>query len=116
MGPNVEEMETAAIVTTDANRSLRPIHSRMPVVVPPEAYDMWLDPKVDPETAAALLAPAPEDFFEAYEISTAVNRVANDGPQVLERFTGPPEAEGGVNAPKTVARTPKKDDRQQSLF
>src|SRR5215208_2535633 len=58
-GPNGEEMETAAIVTTTANRTLRHIHDRMPVVVAPEAFDFWLDgSKVDAETAAALIAPA----------------------------------------------------------
>ena len=41
MGPNGEEMETAAIVTTAANREL--LHERMPVIVPPEAFDLWLD-------------------------------------------------------------------------
>ena len=42
-GPNGEELETAAIVTTRANRTLADIHDRMPVIVPPEAFDLWLD-------------------------------------------------------------------------
>ena len=47
-GPNGEELETAAIVTTRANRRLAALHDRMPVVVPPEAFDLWLDcAKVD---------------------------------------------------------------------
>ena len=86
-GPNGEELETAAIVTTTANRTLAAIHDRMPVIVPPEAFDLWLNcAEVDAETAAALIAPAPDDLLEAYEISTAVNRVANDNPKVLERL------------------------------
>jgi putative SOS response-associated peptidase YedK len=111
MGPNGEEMQTAAIITTDASRALYPIHPRMPVVVPPEAFDFWLDPSVDAKTAAALLGPAPEDLFEAYEISTAVNRVANDGPEVVEAAR-----ETTSDAPAGRARAPIKDDRQQSLF
>ena len=84
-GPNGEELETAAIVTTRANGTLAPIHERMPVVVPPEAFDLWLDcANVDAETAAALIAPARDDVLEAYEISTAVNRVANDNPALIE--------------------------------
>ena len=84
-GPNGEELETAAIVTTRANGTLAPIHERMPVVVPPEAFDLWLDcSHVDAETAAALIAPAREDVLEAHEISTAVNRVANDNPALIE--------------------------------
>ena len=78
-GPNGEEVDTAAIVTTRANRMLAPIHDRMPVIVAPEAFDLWLDcANVDAETAAALIAPAAEDLFEYYEVSPAVNRVAND--------------------------------------
>ncbi len=57
----------------------------MPVVLPPEAFDLWLDcADVDAEAAAALIAPAPDDLLEAYEVSTAVNRVANDNAQLLE--------------------------------
>jgi putative SOS response-associated peptidase YedK len=59
MGPNGEEMETAAIITTEASRDVAHIHHRMPVVVPPDAFDLWLDPHVDAETAAALIVPAP---------------------------------------------------------
>lgn len=66
-GPNGEEMETAAIVTTAANRTLAPIHDRMPVIVPPDGFDLWLDcARVDAETASALIAPAPENLLEAY--------------------------------------------------
>jgi putative SOS response-associated peptidase YedK len=114
MGPNGEEMETACIVTTAANRSLRHLHDRMPAVIPPEAFDLWLDcAKVDGETAAALLVPGVEDLFEAYEISTAVNRTANDSAALIEPVSpGSAEAE-----PAPVKAKPKKkDDRQASLF
>src|SRR3977135_2114372 len=43
MGPNGEEMETATIVTTTASRDIAHLHDRMPVIVPPEAFDMWLE-------------------------------------------------------------------------
>jgi putative SOS response-associated peptidase YedK len=116
MGPNGEELETVAIVTTSANQTLRVLHDRMPVVVPPEAVDMWLDClNVDAETAAALLVPAPEDFFEAYEVSPAVNRVANDDASLLEPATDQP---AGVvtDTPAKRAKKPKSDERQSSLF
>jgi putative SOS response-associated peptidase YedK len=117
-GPNGEEMETAAIITTDASRDLQTIHHRMPVVVAPDAFDFWLDCRnIDAPTAAALLVPAREGFFEAYEISTAVNRVANDTPAVLEPASEQPEAAASVAAPPAKRqRAPKKDDRQSSLF
>src|SRR5262249_20934749 len=85
-GPNGEEMETAAIVTTLANRTLADIHERMPVVVAPDAFNLWLDcANVDDKTAASLIAPAPDELLEAYEVSTAVNRTANDDPTLIER-------------------------------
>jgi len=93
-GPNGEEMETAAIVTTSANRTLSVIHGRMPVIVSPEAFDLWLNcAEVDAKTAAALIAPAPENLLEVYPVSTAVNRTANDDPKLLEPMSddAPPE-------------------------
>jgi putative SOS response-associated peptidase YedK len=52
----------------------------MPVIVQPEYFDAWLDcDKFDAKQAAALAGPAPENFLEAYEISTSVNSVKNDG-------------------------------------
>jgi putative SOS response-associated peptidase YedK len=115
-GPNGEEMETAAIVTTTANRTLIPIHGRMPVIIPPEAFDFWLDPNVDSVTAAALIAPAREDLLEVYPVSNAVNRVANDAPQLIEPATGEPEPP--PEPPKLAQKKPKKkkDDGQGSLF
>jgi hypothetical protein len=95
--------------TTWANRTLAPIHQRMPVVIASEAFDLWLDcAKVDAATAAALIAPAPESLFEAYEISTAVNRAANDSPALIEPL--------GAAAPATPAAKPKKGDGQMSLL
>ncbi len=78
-GPNGEELDTAAIVTTAANRTLAALHDRMPVFVPQEAFDLWLDcANVEADVAAALIRPADDALLEAYEISPAVNRVAND--------------------------------------
>ena len=122
IGPNGEEMETAAIVTCVANRSLGAIHARMPVVVPPEAFDFWLDcAKVDAATAAALIAPAREGLFEAYEISTAVNRTANDDSKLIEPLAmqagpKPTQSEPAAIATSKGKRKPKKDERQSSLF
>ena len=58
-GPNGEELDTAAIVTTAANRTLAALHDRMPVFVPPDAFDLWLDcANVEADVAAALIRPA----------------------------------------------------------
>ncbi len=110
IGPNGEEVETACIVTTSANRLLAPIHDRMPVVISEAAFDVWLDAADDKvAAAAALIAPAPDDLFEAYTVSTEVNRVANDAPALIARAAPIPPP-----APKPPK--PKKDDGQASLF
>jgi putative SOS response-associated peptidase YedK len=121
MGPNGEEMETAAIVTTSANRTLAPLHDRMPVIVPPDAFDFWLSRDVDGETAAALIAPARDELLEAHEVSPAVNRTANDSPDLIEPVPEKSAAAIGAVAqsPKARARAKTKaqeDDGQASLF
>jgi len=113
-GPNGEELETAAIVTTKANRALEDVHDRMPVVVPPDAFDLWLNcGQADATTAAALIAPAPDDAMEAYPVSTDVNRVANDNAKLLE-----PAAPGSEPPAKPLARATrvKNCEDQGSLF
>src|SRR5258705_7690935 len=85
MGPNGEEMETAAIITTHANRDIAHVHDRMPVIVAPDTFDFWLDcNKIDAVTAAAALVPARLCPLAAYEVSSAVNRVAKGTPALLE--------------------------------
>ncbi len=74
--PEGNAVPSWAIITTAANDLLRPIHARMPVVLPSEIEGLWLD--------AGVLTPYPADAMEAYEVSTLVNSVANDGPEVIE--------------------------------
>jgi putative SOS response-associated peptidase YedK len=113
-GPNGEELETAAIVTTAANDTLRPLHDRMPVVVAPDAFDLWLDPNADPKIAASLMTPAPDDLLEAVEVSSAVNRVANDDPALLTPASELPEPLEPPK-PKPKKRIPA-DEAQGTLF
>src|SRR5438045_652859 len=118
MGPNGEEQETAAIVTTTASRSIAHIHDRMPVIVAPEAFDFWLDPNVDAEMASAVIQPAPDTQLEFFPVSAAVNRTANDFPQLLEPLREPEMAEAApASKPKREKQEKgKKDDGQASLF
>jgi putative SOS response-associated peptidase YedK len=113
IGPNGEEMETAAIVTTQANKEMGAVHHRAPVIVPPEQFDLWLDGgKIDAETATALIAPAADGSMEVFEVSPAVNKVANDSPDLVEPYAAPPEAEPQPRPkPKRAA-----DGGQGSLF
>jgi putative SOS response-associated peptidase YedK len=112
-GPNGEELETAAIVTTKANNTLASIHERMPVVLPENAYDLWLNcDETDVEAAAALIASAPDDLLEAYEVSSAVNRAANDDASLLRPSAS--DVEQQVQAkPRPSRRT---NNTQGSLF
>src|SRR3954454_19193355 len=81
-------METAAIVTTEANAEMAAVPHRAPVIVPPEQFDFWLDCRnVDEKLATELLRPAPDGSMEVYEVSPAVNRAANDAPAVLEPYS-----------------------------
>lgn len=101
IGPNGEELETAAIVTTRANRTLAGIHERMPAVISPDAFELWLNCKdVDAETAAALIAPSAEDVLVAHPVSPAVNRTLNDSAQLIEPY----DVASGEQAPPLPAR------------
>jgi putative SOS response-associated peptidase YedK len=120
-GPNGEELETAAIVTTAANKTLAPIHDRMPVIVPPDQFDLWLDNSTEDVAAvAALIHPAPENLLEAYPISTDVNRVANDNPKLLEPVVAGAEPVPAPKPKRAAKRAPakraKKDNGQGALF
>jgi len=120
-GPNGEELETAAIVTTNANRQLAEIHGRMPVIVPPEAFDLWLNcADVDATTAAALIQPAPENLLEVYPVSPAVNRTANDNPKLVEPLAAGAETQSAPAPVKSPARAKpakeKSDSGQGALF
>jgi putative SOS response-associated peptidase YedK len=118
-GPNGEELETAAIVTTKANRMLSAIYDRMPVIVPPDAFDLWLDSAhVDPITASALIAPAAENLLEAFPVSTDVNRTANDHPKLIEPVAeiAEPAAAPKRAAKRAPAKRAKKNNGQGALF
>lgn len=84
--PDTDQLvRSFAIVTTAPNDLLRPIHDRMPVVVPEADWERWLDPTIeDPAKLKDLLVPAQDSALEAYPISRLVNDVRNDGPQLLE--------------------------------
>ena len=75
---------TAAILTTRPNSLLSPIHGRMPVILPVELLDDWLDPSAMPADLEPMLTPAPEERIRMWPVSIEVNRVAADGPHLLE--------------------------------
>jgi len=91
---------TATIITTSAPDDLGRIHDRMPMVVAPDRWPDWLDPAgTDPADLMPLLAPAASSGLISYPVSTAVNSVRNNGPELIERIQAgspvPGPARGG---------------------
>src|ERR1051325_6002257 len=79
--PEGEELTSCAIVTTEANDLMKPIHERMPVIIPKENEDLWLDPKVqDTEVLRSLLQPYPTEAMQAHPVSKLVNSPGNNSP------------------------------------
>jgi putative SOS response-associated peptidase YedK len=80
-----QPIDSCTILTTVANDRIRPLHVRMPVLLTPEEYDLWLDPgSRDQERLEPLLHPYPAEEMTAYPVSTRVNNPANDGPDCIE--------------------------------
>ena len=75
---------TCTILTTEATDDVGRIHDRMPMLVEPDRFGAWLDPDLtDPDEVRSLLVPAAEGRLESYPVSTAVNKVANNGPELV---------------------------------
>jgi putative SOS response-associated peptidase YedK len=82
---NKRTIHSTTIITTEANELVGGIHHRMPVILPPESYETWLDTSIQaPEELMPLLVPYPSDAMQAYPVSTRVNRPANDDAECLE--------------------------------
>jgi hypothetical protein len=83
--PEGGELYSFTIITTGANKLLRPIHNRMPVILEPLAAKQWLDPIFTSlRTLSFLLQPFPSELMEAYEVSRLVNDPKNDSPACIE--------------------------------
>lgn len=84
---------TCTVLTTSAEDDLGHIHDRMPLLVEKDRYGAWLDPAVSsPEDLLSLLVPAAPGRLQAYPVSTEVNSVKNNGPDLVEPLaTEPPE-------------------------
>jgi putative SOS response-associated peptidase YedK len=122
VGPNGEELDTVAIVTTASLGGLATLHSRAPVTIAPGDYARWLDGDATDANEASLLLRAPDDgAFVWHEVSTRVNRVANDDAQLLLPISAKElEAEAPKATKKAAARkaapAASDDDGQGSLF
>lgn len=83
-----DEIESFTILTTDANALMRPLHDRMPVILPRERWTQWLDPAWSgPEDDAerrAWMSPAPDALLRSFPVSALVNAPRNEAPACLE--------------------------------
>lgn len=83
-----ELVDSCSVLTTESNATLADLHSRMPVLLPPEQYDLWLDPaEVVPEALSGLLIPASEDALVMVPVATTVNSVKNQGAACLDEIS-----------------------------
>jgi len=79
--PEGEPVHSCAIVTGEPNEVAGRFHDRMPVILAPDAYERWL--RAEPEEARTLLEPCPDEWLEAYPVSTRVNSPDHDDPEVI---------------------------------
>ena len=93
-GDEAPWLHTTTVVTTSANGTMRPIHDRMPVILPQSAWAEWLDPNMhDIERLSGLLQPAADDLLTVHPVSTDVNNVRNKGSELIEPVELPAPAD-----------------------
>lgn len=82
--PRGGRLRAAVVLTTESNALLRPIHERMPLILPPEAYEAWLRaPAAELKRLWHRLRPHPDDTLEAYPVSRRVNDPRVDEPALI---------------------------------
>jgi putative SOS response-associated peptidase YedK len=84
-GSEGDTVESCTLITTDPNEIMLPIHDRMPVILKPRDYDLWLDPKVrDLRLLKQLLRPYPSEEMVVQPVSSKVNKSNYDAPDCVE--------------------------------
>jgi putative SOS response-associated peptidase YedK len=105
--PDADQVvRTFTIITTRPNDQMAGLHDRMPVIVPEEAWSMWLDPQLgDPAELQGLFEPSNDVALRIWPVSTLVNNVRNDGPELIVPID-----------PALLDATPAAAVRQPGLF
>lgn len=94
--PDGAIVESCAVITTPPNDLMRPIHHRMPVMLPPAQLAMWLDPRItDAAALSPLLLPAPAETMTAIAVSSYVSNVRNEGLECLAPAVSEPTGDAG---------------------
>jgi putative SOS response-associated peptidase YedK len=83
-GGDGRKVVSCCVVTTAPNDLVRPVHDRMPVILPREAYAVWLDPDTPEKQLQELLVAYPADLMAVRAVGPAVNSPKNDGPECLD--------------------------------
>jgi putative SOS response-associated peptidase YedK len=84
-GADDDLIESCTLLTTQPNDFLRPLHNRMPVILHPDHYDLWLNPEIEEaESLQHLLHPYPPEEMDAYPVSRYVNSPGHDDPKCIE--------------------------------
>jgi len=87
--PEAELLRSCTIITTEANQLVARVHDRMPVALPAERWDAWLDPgNEDIHAMSGLLVPVPAEEMEMFPVGLDVNDVRNDGPELALPLEG----------------------------
>lgn len=82
-------IESCTLLTTGPNELMRPLHNRMPAILRPQDYNLWLDPEVQrPDLLQAVLIPYPAEEMIAYPVSRWVNSPDHDDPRCIEPLAG----------------------------
>jgi len=114
--PTGGEIDTAAIVTTDANGTLSAVHDRMPVILSRDGIAAWLDVVgVDDKEAMKLVRPCPDEWLTMVPVSTRVNKVQDDDPGLQEPLAQP-ESKPIPETSKAAKPRSSDEDEQGRLF
>lgn len=114
--PDGGEIDTAAIVTTDANGLMSAVHDRMPVILSDDDIAAWLDVRDERTDVMRLVRPCPDDWLELVPVSSRVNKVENDDPSLVEPLAQPESAPVKQSKPKAKKPLSSDEDEQGSLF
>lgn len=87
LSPTGKPVFSCTVITTAANKLMKDIHDRMPVILNPDDEKTWLDRSInDPEKLNEVLKPLPDHLMEAYEVSSLVNSPKNNSPNLIENI------------------------------
>ncbi|MBN8970248.1 MAG: SOS response-associated peptidase [Rhizobiales bacterium] len=112
-GPNGEEVDTVAIITTAARPEMSHLHHRVPVTIGPEDFGRWLGGNdLDAEGAATMLIAPPSGSLTWHEVTSAVNKVGNDDPRLIRPMTDEERVAAETAAPSKKPARAEKPRRQ----